>query len=71
MVKHFRMLVPFLLVQQIGKTVNACQRIRMLLAQHPFPQRQFLSMHLLGLIVFASAAQHPGQNSVTLEPVSL
>ena len=61
MVKHFRILVPFLLVQQIGKTVNARQRIRMLFPQRPFPQRQCLSMHLFGLIVFALTAQHLGQ----------
>ncbi len=61
MVKHFRVLVLFLLVQQIGKTVNARQRIRMLLAQHRFLQRQCLSMHLFGLIVFALPAQHRGQ----------
>ena len=38
MVKSFRILVPFPLVQQIGKTVvNARQRIRMLLAPALFP----------------------------------
>ena len=38
MVKHFRILIPFLLMQQIGKTVNARQPMRMLLAQQaPFP----------------------------------
>ena len=46
-VKDFRILVPFLLVQRIGKTVNAYQRIRMLLLQHRFPQRQFLSIYLI------------------------
>ena len=61
MVKHFRILIPFLVVQQIGKTVNARQRIRMLLPQHPFPQPQRLSMHLFGLFVFALPAQHLGQ----------
>ena len=60
MVKHFRILIPFLVVQQIGKTVNARRRIRMLLPQYRFRQRQFLSMHLFGLFVFALAAQHLG-----------
>ena len=58
MIKHFRILIPFLVVQQIGETVNARQRIRMLLSQHPFRQRQYLSMYLLGLFIFALPAQH-------------
>lgn len=41
MLKYFRILVSFLVVQQIDKqiekTVNDRQRIRMLLTQHRFP----------------------------------
>ena len=61
MVKNFRILIPFRVMQQIGKTVNARQRRWMLLPQHPFRQRQCLSMHLLGLFVSALTAQHPCQ----------
>ena len=61
MVKSFRILVPFPLVQQIGKTVNARQHIRMLLAQHSFRQRQRLSMYPLRLFV-----QEVGQHVVVL-----